>query len=129
MTTFTFTVNFTCSRCHRIAELIQFSRYWNEVASFCSNEAAAQYGGSHKPELIQFSCAKCGEAIRGANGGVITGRKNMYNWLFDAGMLLHGGNVVTSTFYRFDKGEPPWKGNVSKEEEVPDEQCDPSLLP
>lgn len=128
MTTFKFNLKFVCPSCKQEARLVQASRYWNLVDSFSSDEAGVACGDAYKPQLIQFSCASCKSIVCDENGDAVTGRKNMYNWLFDNKMLLYNGNVMDSTAYRFDAGEPPWKRDII-ETEVPDEQCDPSLLP
>lgn len=126
---YNFRVKFVCKnpKCQKEARLVQFVRHWNFIETFASEDAGTILLEQYKPEIVNFRCSACGENITDSLGHSIEGRKRMYNWLFANGMLrTESGGVVNSSAYRFTDADLEVR-EIPKE--VPDEQCDPALLP
>jgi hypothetical protein len=124
VTAYNFTVKFVCPTCKLEVPLVQFSRRWSNIDTFASADAGTALSNVSKPEIIQFKCSACNEYVVDDAKCAITGRKNMYNWLFDHKMLMNGTSVVNNVSYKL-QGEPANRVIDT----VPDDQCNPLLLP
>jgi len=126
-TKYNFKIKFVCPKCSATARLVQFTRHWNFVESFNSEEGLTELKEHYKPEITNFRCGECGETAVNEEGKPVEGRRRMYNWLFDHNMLrTDSGGTVNSKPYKFDDADLEKR---ELEQGVPDEECNPLLLP
>lgn len=126
---YNFKVKFICQnpKCKQEARLVQYVRCWSFVETFHTDDASIVAKELYKPEIVHFRCSVCNETVLDHADQPVEGRKRMYNWLFDHGMLrVESGSVVNSLPYKF-KSDELEKREIAQE--ASDELCNPALLP